>query len=47
MVSLEWSGKKAVVNHHLEVRYRLLRREPALSAENADTGNLLIQGDNR
>ena len=26
MVSLEWSGKKAVVNHHLDVKYRLLCR---------------------
>jgi adenine-specific DNA-methyltransferase len=41
-----WIGKKAVLNHHLEVPYRLLRRDNTLSVSDTDAGNLLIQGDN-
>src|SRR5579884_3817879 len=46
MPTLEWIGKKAVINHHREVPYRLLRCDPALSVGDPDCGNLLIQGDN-
>ena len=46
MPTLEWIGKKAVVNHHREVPFRLLQCDPALSVGDADSGNLLVQGDN-
>lgn len=49
MPTLDWIGKKAVVNHHRQVPYRLLKADPALSAGNPDSGgggNLLLQGDN-
>src|SRR5579885_2196486 len=46
MPTLEWIGKKAVINHHREVPYRLLRCDPALSVGDPDCGNLLVQGDN-
>ena len=46
MPTLDWIGKKAVVNHHREVPYRLLQCDGALSAGDPDAGNLLVQGDN-
>lgn len=46
MPTLDWIGKKAVVNHHREVPYRLLRCDPKLSVGDPDAGNLLVQGDN-
>ena len=46
MPTLEWIGKRAVVNHHREVLFRLLQCDPALSVGDADSGNLLVQGDN-
>ena len=46
MPTLDWIGKKAVVNHHREVPYRLLHCDKELSAGDADAGNLLVQGDN-
>lgn len=46
MPTLDWIGKKAVVNHHREVPYRLIHCDGALSAGDPDAGNLLIQGDN-
>ena len=46
MPELTWTGKKAVVTHHRDVPYRLLKREAGLSVGDAETGNLLIQGDN-
>ena len=46
MPTLDWIGKKAVLNHHREVPYRLLRCESGLSAGDTDSGNLLVQGDN-
>ncbi len=46
MPTLDWIGKKAVVDHHREVPYRLLRCDEELSAGDADSGNLLVQGDN-
>lgn len=46
MPTLDWIGKKAVVNHHREVPYRLVHCDGALSAGDADSGNLLVQGDN-
>lgn len=46
MPTLEWIGKKAVVNHHREVPYRLLKCDPNLSVGDPGSGNLLVQGDN-
>lgn len=46
MPTLDWIGKQAVVNHHLEVPYRLLKCDASLSAGDAEAGNLLVQGDN-
>ena len=46
MPTLDWIGKAAVINHHRQVPYRLLQCDPALSAGDADAGNLLVQGDN-
>jgi len=46
MPTLDWIGKKAVLNHHREVSYRLLRVDAELSAGDPDSGNLLVQGDN-
>ena len=46
MPVLDWIGKKAVVNHHREVPYRLIHCDGELSAGDPDAGNLLVQGDN-
>ncbi len=46
MPVLDWIGKKAVVNHHREVPYRLIHCDGELSAGDPDSGNLLVQGDN-
>ena len=53
MASLNWIGKEAVVGHHREVPYHLLKGDAALSVGDGDgqgggvgSGNLLVQGDN-
>ena len=46
MPVLDWIGKQAVVNHHLEVPYRLLEGHDDLSVGEEGTGNLLVEGDN-
>jgi adenine-specific DNA-methyltransferase len=46
MPTLDWIGKKAVVNHHREVPFHLLEAVPELSCGDKDSGNMLIQGDN-
>ena len=46
MSTLDWIGKKAVINHHRQVPYRLLNCDDQLSAGDHDAGNLLVQGDN-
>jgi len=46
MPTLDWIGKKAVLNHHRQVPYRLLHCNGKLSAGDPDAGNLLVQGDN-
>lgn len=46
MPSLDWIGKKAVVTHHRQVPYHLLRCDNSLSCGEADSGNLLVEGDN-
>ncbi|GAA5165046.1 site-specific DNA-methyltransferase [Viridibacterium curvum] len=49
MPTLDWIGKKAVEKHHKEVPFRLLEPDTALSCgpnDGADSGNLIVQGDN-
>ncbi|MCL4836092.1 MAG: site-specific DNA-methyltransferase [Caldilineaceae bacterium] len=46
MPTLNWIGKDAVVNHHEEVPFHLLRCDDALSVGEPGSGNLLVQGDN-
>ena len=46
MPTLDWIGKKAVVQHHREVPVRLLKCDPDRSAGDPDAGNLIVQGDN-
>ncbi len=46
MPVLDWIGKAAVVTHHREVPYRLLEPVPELFCDEADSGNLIVQGDN-
>jgi adenine-specific DNA-methyltransferase len=46
MPTLEWLGKRAVVNHHREVPYRLIHCDKDKSVGDPDAGNLLMQGDN-
>ncbi|HAI58985.1 MAG TPA: site-specific DNA-methyltransferase [Xanthomonadaceae bacterium] len=46
MPTLNWIGKDAVVKHHKDVPFRLLEPLPALSCGDADSGNLIVQGDN-
>jgi site-specific DNA-methyltransferase (adenine-specific)/adenine-specific DNA-methyltransferase len=44
--TLNWIGKQAVETHHKDVTFRLLQAVPALSAGDADSGNVIVQGDN-
>jgi adenine-specific DNA-methyltransferase len=46
MPTLNWIGKEAVVNHHLEVPFHLLKDVPDLSCGDPGTGNLIVEGDN-
>lgn len=46
MPTLNWIGKEAVVKHHKEVPYRLLEPVSKLSCGDANSGNLIVQGDN-
>lgn len=46
MPTLDWIGKRAVVNHHREVPYRLIHCDKDRSVGDPDAGNLLVQGDN-
>ncbi len=46
MPVLDWIGKQAVVKHHRDVPYRLLEPVPALSCGDAESGSLIVQGDN-
>jgi len=46
MPTLDWIGKKAVLNRHREVPFRLLKCDQALLVGEAESGNLLVQGDN-
>ena len=46
MPTLDWIGKKAVINHHREVPYHLLRCDAKLSVGDPGSGNLLVEADN-
>ena len=46
MPTLDWIGKKAVLNHHREVPFHLLKCDNSLSMGDPGSGNLLVQGDN-
>src|SRR5262245_32125451 len=46
MPTLDWIGKNAVLNHHREVPYHLLRCDRERSVGDPGSGNLLVQGDN-
>jgi DNA modification methylase len=46
MPTLNWIGKQAVVNHHQDVPFRLLRDVPARASGSPGDGNLVIHGDN-
>ncbi len=46
MPTLDWIGKKAVVNHHNEVPFHLLKEAPELSVGKPGEGNLVVEGDN-
>ena len=46
MPTLNWIGKEAVVNHHLQVPFHLLKDVPSLASGEPGNGNLIIQGDN-
>lgn len=46
MPTLSWIGKEAVVNHHRQVPFHLLKDVPDLSCGEPGDGNLIVQGDN-
>jgi hypothetical protein len=46
MPTLNWIGKEAVVNHHLQVPFRLPKDVPELACGHPGSGNLIVQGDN-
>lgn len=46
MPTMNWIGKEAVVKHYNDVPFRLLEPVADLSCGPADSGNLIVQGDN-
>lgn len=46
MPTLNWIGKDAVVMHHLQVPFHLLKDVSDLSCGDPGTGNLILQADN-
>ena len=46
MPNLNWIGKDAVVKHHLEVPFHLLKDVPELGCGDPGSGNLIVEGDN-
>lgn len=46
MPTLNWIGKDAVVKHHHEVPFHLLKDVPDLACGDPGSGNLIVQGDN-
>jgi len=43
MPTLNWIGKEAVVNHHLQVPFHLLKDVPDLACGDPGSGNLIVQ----
>ena len=46
MPTLNWIGKEAVVNHHHQVPFRLLKDVSDLACGEPGDGNFIVQGDN-
>lgn len=46
MPTLNWIGKEAVVNHHRQVPFHLIKDVPDLACGKPGDGNLIVQGDN-
>jgi len=46
MPTLNWIGKEAVVNYHLQVPFHLLKDVPDLACGEPGSGNLIVEGDN-
>lgn len=46
MPTLDWIGKKAVLNHDRKVPFHLLKCDRELSVGDPGSGNLLVEGDN-
>lgn len=46
MPTLDWIGKRAVLNHHREIPFHLLKENGELTAGDPESGNLVVQGDN-
>lgn len=46
MPTLNWIGKDAVVKHHQQVPFHLLKDVPDLACGDPGSGNLIVQGDN-
>jgi len=46
MSILNWIGEEAVVNHHRQVLFHVLKDVPALVCSQPGGGNLLAHGDN-
>ncbi len=46
MPTLNWIGKEAVINHHLDVPFHLLKDVPELGCSDPGSGNLIVEGDN-
>lgn len=44
MPTLDWIGKEKVVNHHLDVPYKVLEKQYTYGADQSD--NMIIHGDN-
>jgi len=42
MPTLDWIGKKAVVNHHRDVPYHVLRCDNSLSCGDPESGKSMI-----
>ena len=43
MPTLNWIGKDAVINHHLDVPFHLLKDVPELGCGDPGSGNLLVE----
>lgn len=46
MPTLNWIGKDKVINHHLDVPFRTLKKEFTFAPNGSDDGNMIIHGDN-